>query len=106
MGFIRWFFLGFFGWVFLGGFFNANPAYEWFLFTGRSLVNHRLCMSRSIGDLELKSLGVTAVPDIKQVLFHLGPPCSWIFASFLLFNFSRLLEFAPGNELVDNILYE
>jgi hypothetical protein len=35
-------------------------------------VNHRLCMSRSIGDLELKSLGVTAVPDIKQVPFIWG----------------------------------
>ena len=29
-------------------------------------------MSRSIGDLELKSLGVTAVPDIKQVSFIWG----------------------------------
>jgi len=34
---------------------------------GRSLVNSRLCMSRSIGDLELKSQGVIADPDIKQV---------------------------------------
>ena len=34
---------------------------------GRSLVNNRLCMSRSIGDLELKDQGVIPMPDIKQV---------------------------------------
>jgi len=39
---------------------------------GRSLVNSRLCMSRSIGDLELKEQGVTAVPDIKQVKIKHG----------------------------------
>ena len=34
---------------------------------GRCLVNGRLCMSRSIGDLELKETGVICEPDIKQV---------------------------------------
>jgi hypothetical protein len=65
------------------------------LFVGRSLVNHRLCMSRSIGDLELKSLGVTAVPDIKQVLFYLGAiVCMdlFIYLFFSLDYFSRLLD--------------
>ncbi len=71
-------------------------------------MNHRLCMSRSIGDLELKSLGVTAVPDIKQVLFFIyGHRVHGLcfFFSFL-FSFSKLLEFDTGNELIDNILYE
>ena len=39
---------------------------------GRSLVNSRLCMSRSIGDLELKQQGVIATPDIKQVKIKHG----------------------------------
>ena len=34
---------------------------------GRSVVNSRLSMSRSIGDLELKEQGVVAQPDLKQV---------------------------------------
>lgn len=39
---------------------------------GRSLVNNRLCMSRSIGDLELKDQGVVPIPDIKQVKIKHG----------------------------------
>ena len=39
---------------------------------GRSMVNSRLCMSRSIGDLELKDQGVVADPDIKQVKIKHG----------------------------------
>eukprot|EP00088_Acartia_fossae_P016152 TRINITY_DN19018_c0_g1_i5.p1 TRINITY_DN19018_c0_g1~~TRINITY_DN19018_c0_g1_i5.p1 ORF type:complete len:413 (-),score=80.83 TRINITY_DN19018_c0_g1_i5:191-1429(-) len=39
---------------------------------GRCLVNGRLCMSRSIGDLELKHQGVTCQPDIKQVKIKHG----------------------------------
>ena len=34
---------------------------------GRTMVNARLCMSRSIGDLELKKYGVTARPELQQV---------------------------------------
>lgn len=34
---------------------------------GRSLVNGRLAMTRSIGDLELKPYGVIPVPDIRTV---------------------------------------
>jgi protein phosphatase 1K len=33
---------------------------------GRHMVNHRLSMSRSIGDLDLKQYGVTAEPDITR----------------------------------------
>jgi hypothetical protein len=60
-------------------------------------------MSRSIGDLELKNLGVTAVPDIKQVLFYLGPLCAWIFPLFVSFDFFplRLLGFATGDEVMN-----
>ena len=34
---------------------------------GRTMVNARLAMSRSIGDLELKKYGVTASPDLKKM---------------------------------------
>ena len=34
---------------------------------GRTMVNARLCMSRSIGDLELKKYGVTSKPDLRQM---------------------------------------
>ena len=34
---------------------------------GRGMVNGRLAMTRSIGDLELKPFGVTAVPDIRKI---------------------------------------
>ena len=38
---------------------------------GRGLVNGRLAMTRSIGDLELKPFGVTAVPDVRKIkVFH------------------------------------
>ncbi|XP_059091350.1 protein phosphatase 1K, mitochondrial-like [Tigriopus californicus] len=36
---------------------------------GRYMVNHRLAMSRSIGDLDLKPFGVTAEPDIIRMNF-------------------------------------
>ena len=34
---------------------------------GRYMVNNRLAMTRSIGDLELKDKGVTARPDVKHI---------------------------------------
>jgi len=39
---------------------------------GRHQVNGRLCMSRSIGDLELKDQGVTCQPDISQMKIKHG----------------------------------
>ena len=39
---------------------------------GRTMVNGRLCMTRSIGDLELKEFGVTAVPEVKSVRIRHG----------------------------------
>jgi len=39
---------------------------------GRTMVNARLAMSRSIGDLELKKYGVTARPELKQVQIKHG----------------------------------
>ena len=39
---------------------------------GRIMVNARLCMSRSIGDLELKKYGVSAKPDLKSVTIKHG----------------------------------
>jgi len=39
---------------------------------GRHQVNGRLCMSRSIGDLELKDQGVTCEPDINQMKIKHG----------------------------------
>ena len=39
---------------------------------GRIMVNARLCMSRSIGDLELKKYGVSARPDLKQTTIKHG----------------------------------
>ena len=39
---------------------------------GRTMVNARLAMSRSIGDLELKKYGVTARPEVKQVQINYG----------------------------------
>ena len=39
---------------------------------GRSLVNSRLAMSRSIGDLELKKYGVTSKPQLKKVTIKHG----------------------------------
>ena len=60
--------------LFSATFFRDHPCFSCssllFMFQfrceGRSLVNNRLCMSRSIGDLELKDQGVTPMPDIKQ----------------------------------------
>ena len=34
---------------------------------GRGMVNGRLAMTRSIGDLELKPFGVTSVPDVRKI---------------------------------------
>lgn len=34
---------------------------------GRGMVNGRLAMTRSIGDLELKRYGVSAVPDVRKI---------------------------------------
>lgn len=34
---------------------------------GRSLVNGRLAMTRSLGDLDLKPFGVTAQPDTRSL---------------------------------------
>lgn len=34
---------------------------------GRGMVNGRLAMTRSIGDLELKRFGVSAVPDVRKI---------------------------------------
>ena len=40
--------------------------------SGRGMVNGRLAMTRSIGDLELKPFGVTAVPDVRKLkVFYL-----------------------------------
>ena len=39
---------------------------------GRPMVNARLAMSRSIGDLELKKYSVTARPELKQVQIKHG----------------------------------
>jgi len=39
---------------------------------GRTLVNNRLAMSRSIGDLELKRFGVTARPELRTVRIKHG----------------------------------
>ena len=39
---------------------------------GRTMVNGRLCMTRSIGDLELKKFGVTAVPEVRSVTVRHG----------------------------------
>uniref|UniRef100_A0A0P6D586 Phosphatase 1K, mitochondrial n=1 Tax=Daphnia magna TaxID=35525 RepID=A0A0P6D586_9CRUS len=39
---------------------------------GRAMVNGRLAMTRSIGDLELKPFGVTAVPDVRKVKIKHG----------------------------------
>lgn len=35
--------------------------------SGRCLVNDRLAMSRSLGDLELKAHGVIATPDVMSI---------------------------------------
>jgi len=40
--------------------------------SGRGLVNGRLAMTRSIGDLELKPFGVTAVPDVRMMKLRHG----------------------------------
>jgi hypothetical protein len=60
-------------------------------------------MSRSIGDLELKSLGVTAVPDIKQVLFIWGRCVHGFLPLFVTFDYFLLwlLGFAPGDEAMN-----
>jgi len=39
---------------------------------GRTMVNNRLAMSRSIGDLELKKYGVTARPELRSVRIKHG----------------------------------
>eukprot|EP00095_Tigriopus_kingsejongensis_P010567 snap_masked-scaffold1889_size25432-processed-gene-0.2 protein:Tk10567 transcript:snap_masked-scaffold1889_size25432-processed-gene-0.2-mRNA-1 annotation:"protein phosphatase mitochondrial" len=39
---------------------------------GRYMVNHRLAMSRSIGDLDLKPFGVSAEPDLIRLNFKHG----------------------------------
>jgi len=39
---------------------------------GRSMVNGRLAMTRSIGDLDLKPFGVTCVPDIRTLEVNHG----------------------------------
>ena len=39
---------------------------------GKTMVNARLAMSRSIGDLELKKYSVTARPELKQVQIKHG----------------------------------
>ena len=39
---------------------------------GRHMVNQRLSMSRSIGDLDLKQYGVTADPDVSRLSFKHG----------------------------------
>ncbi|EFX85686.1 hypothetical protein DAPPUDRAFT_45296 [Daphnia pulex] len=39
---------------------------------GRGMVNGRLAMTRSLGDLELKPFGVTAVPDVRKIKIKHG----------------------------------
>ena len=50
---------------------------------GRGMVNGRLAMTRSIGDLELKRYGVSAVPDVRKIKVRVvlqygerGAPCA------------------------------
>lgn len=47
---------------------------------GRGMVNGRLAMTRSIGDLELKRYGVSAIPDVRkiQVCSMTGFSIPWI----------------------------
>ena len=57
--------------------------------SGRGLVNGRLAMTRSLGDLELKPFGVTAVPDVRKMkvyISHFGSKCIGLYTCL---NFSN-----------------
>ena len=64
---------------------------------GRIMVNARLCMSRSIGDLELKQCGVTADPDIKKMTIKHGKD------QFLVLTSDGINWVMQDQEIVDTI---
>lgn len=64
---------------------------------GRVMVNARLAMSRSIGDLELKKYGVTAQPDLKAVTIKHGKD------QFLVLTSDGINWVMQDQEIVDSI---
>ena len=64
---------------------------------GRIMVNARLCMSRSIGDLELKKYGVTATPDLKKTTIKHGKD------QFLVLTSDGINWVMQDQEIVDSV---
>ena len=64
---------------------------------GRTMVNARLCMSRSIGDLELKKYGVTSKPDLRQMPIKHGKD------QFLVLTSDGINWVMQDQEVVDTI---